>query len=90
MFVGPRGVGTTALMKLDCIKGVSGRVKKSLRVLKSFVGALKVAVEGVEFAVDGDGEPGEAVGRTEFRPGGLRMTGRPTEQVRFAVLRGGC
>lgn len=29
---------------LDCIKGVSGRVKKSLRVLKSFVGALKVAV----------------------------------------------
>ena len=68
MFVGPRGVGTTALMKLDCIKGVSGRVKKSLRVLKSFVGTLKVAVEGVESAVDGDDEPGEAVGRTEFRP----------------------
>ena len=69
MFVGSRGVGKTVLMKLDCIKGVSGRVKKSLRVLKRFVGALKVAVEGVEFAVDDDGEPGEAVGRTEFRPG---------------------
>ena len=34
------------LLKLDRIKGVSGHAKKSLRVLKSFVGAEKVTVEG--------------------------------------------
>ena len=48
------------LLKLDRIGGVSGRVKRSLRVLKSFVGAVKVRVEGVEFAVDIDGKPGVA------------------------------
>ena len=48
------------LLKLDRIKGVSEHVKRSLRVLKSFVGAVKVTVEGVEFAVDIDGEPGVA------------------------------
>ena len=46
------------LLKLDQIKGVSEHVKGSLRVLKSFVGAVKV--EGVEFAVDIEGEPGVA------------------------------
>ena len=45
------------LLKLDRIKGVSEHVKKGLRVLKSFVGAVSVKVEGVEFAVDIDGEP---------------------------------
>ena len=48
------------LLKLDRIKGVSEHVKRSLRVLKSFVGAVKVTVEGVEFAIDIDGEPGVA------------------------------
>ena len=48
------------LLKLDRIKGVSEHVKRSLRVLKSFVGAVTVKVEGVEFAVDIEGEPGVA------------------------------
>ncbi len=48
------------LLKLDRIKGVSEHVKRSLQVLKSFVGAVKVRVEGVEFAIDIDGEPGVA------------------------------
>ena len=48
------------LLKLDRIKGVSEHVKRGLRVLKSFVGAVTVKVEGVEFAVDIDGEPGVA------------------------------
>ena len=48
------------LLKLDRIKGVSEHVKKGLRVLKSFVGAVRVKMEGVEFAVDIDGEPGVA------------------------------
>ena len=48
------------LLKLDRIKGVSGHVKRGLRVLKSFVGAVTLKVEGVEFAVDIDGEPGVA------------------------------
>ena len=48
------------LLKLDRIKGVSEHVKKGLRVLKSFVGLVTMKVEGVEFAVDIDGEPGVA------------------------------
>jgi len=48
------------LLKLDRIKGVHEHVKRSLRVLKSFVGAVKMTVEGVEFAIDIDGEPGVA------------------------------
>ena len=47
----------SVLLKLDRIKGVSRHVKKSQRVLKSFVGAVKVTVERVEFAIDIDGEP---------------------------------
>ena len=35
-------------------------MKKGLRVLKSFVGAVRVTVESVEFAVDIDGKPGVA------------------------------
>ena len=48
------------LLKLDRIKGVSEHVKKGLRVLKSFVGSVTVKVEGIEFSVDIDGEPGVA------------------------------
>jgi len=49
-----------ALLKLDRIKGVSEQVKRGLRVLKSFVGALKVKYENIEFSVDVDDEPGVA------------------------------
>lgn len=49
-----------ALLKLDRIKGVSEKVKKGLRVLKSFVGAIKVKYDDVEFSVDVDAEPGVA------------------------------
>ena len=48
------------LLKLDRIRGVSEQVKKSLRVLKSFVGAVKIKVENIEFSMDIDGEPGVA------------------------------
>ena len=48
------------LLKLDRIKGVSEKVKKGLRVLKSFVGAVKVKYDDVEFSVDVDAEPGVA------------------------------
>ena len=48
------------LLKLDRIRGVSEQVKKSLRVLKSFVGAVKIKVEDIEFSIDIDGEPGVA------------------------------
>ncbi len=49
-----------ALLKLDRIKGVSEQVKRGLRVLKSFVGAVKVKYEDIEFSVDVDNEPGVA------------------------------
>ena len=53
---------------------MSGRVKRSLRVLKSFVGAVKVTVEGVEFAIDIDGEPGVVDTRGDIaRPGRWRV-----------------
>ena len=48
------------LLKLDRAKGVNEHVKKGLRVLKSFVGALKVKVEDIEFSVDVDSEQGVA------------------------------
>ena len=48
------------LLKLDRIRGVSEQVKQGLRVLKSFVGSVTVKVEGIEFSVDIDGEPGVA------------------------------
>ena len=48
------------LLKLDRSKGVNEHVKTGLRVLKSFVGAIRVKVEGIEFSVDIDGEQGIA------------------------------
>ncbi len=50
----------TALLKLDRVKGVSDKVKKGLRVLKSYVGAIKVKYENVEFSIDIDAETGMA------------------------------
>lgn len=48
------------LLKLDRMKGISEKVKKALRVLKSFVGALKVKYEDIEFSVDVEEEAGTA------------------------------
>jgi len=55
-------IGTlrSALLKLDRAKGVSEKVKKGLRVLKSYVGAIKIKYENVEFSVDVDAETGTA------------------------------
>ena len=50
----------SALLKLDRMKGVSENVKKGLRVLKSFVGAVKVKYGDVEFSVDVEEEVGVA------------------------------
>lgn len=49
-----------ALLKLDSIKGVSEQVKRGLRVLKSFVGTLKLKYHEVELSVDVDKERGVA------------------------------
>jgi|GEM_PF-1425644 len=49
-----------ALLKLDRLGGVSEKVKRGLRVLKSFVGAVKVKYEDVEFSIDIDSESGVA------------------------------
>jgi hypothetical protein len=49
-----------ALLKLDRLKGVSEKVKQGLRVLKSFVGVVKVKYQDVEFSLDVDSETGIA------------------------------
>lgn len=49
-----------ALLKLDRLKGVSEKVKRGLRVLKSFVSALKVTYQELDVSLDLDGEPGVA------------------------------
>lgn len=55
-------IGTlrSTLLKLDRAKGVSEKVKRGLRVLKSYVGAIKIKYENVEFSVDVDAETGIA------------------------------
>jgi len=49
-----------ALLKLDRLKGLSEKVKQGLRVLKSFVGAVKLRYESIEFSLDVDSEAGVA------------------------------
>jgi len=49
-----------SLLKLDRLKGVSEQVKRGLRVLKSFVSAIKVKHGDVELSVDIDAEAGVA------------------------------
>ncbi len=49
-----------ALLKLDRLKGLSEKVKQGLRVLKSFVGAVKLKHQDVEFFLDVDSEAGVA------------------------------
>jgi len=49
-----------ALLKLDRLKGVSEKVKRGLRVLKSFVSAVKVTYAEVDVSIDLDAEAGVA------------------------------
>lgn len=49
-----------ALLKLDRLKGVNEKVKQGLRVLKGFVGAVKVKYHDIEFSLDVDSETGVA------------------------------
>ena len=48
------------LLKLDRANGVNGYVKKGLRVLKSFIGTIRVNVHGFEVSLDIDPESGIA------------------------------
>lgn len=48
------------LFQLDAMAGVSNKVKRGLRVLRSFVGAVKVKVADVEIGLDIDPEKGTA------------------------------
>ena len=48
------------LLKLDRASGVNGYVKKGLRVLKSFIGTVKLNVHDSEVSLDIDAEPGIA------------------------------
>jgi type II secretory pathway predicted ATPase ExeA/DNA-binding CsgD family transcriptional regulator len=48
------------LFKLDALKGFSGKVKRGLRVLSSFVKSVKFKYSEVELSMNVDGEPGVA------------------------------
>jgi hypothetical protein len=48
------------LFELDRIKGAGDKVKRGIRVLKSFIGVIKVKIGDVEFGVDLDPERGTA------------------------------
>jgi hypothetical protein len=48
------------LFDLDRVAGAGDKVKRGLRVLKSFIGAVKVTVADVEFGLDIDPERGTA------------------------------
>lgn len=48
------------LFRLDMMAGVSDKVKRSLRVLRSFIGAMKVKVADIEFGISIDPERGTA------------------------------
>jgi hypothetical protein len=50
----------TALLKLDRQKGVSEKVKRGLRVLKSFIGAIKITYADVDISLDLEAEQGVA------------------------------
>lgn len=49
-----------ALLKLDRMRNVSDKVKQGLRILKSFIGAVKVKHGDLEFSIDIDAELGVA------------------------------
>jgi hypothetical protein len=48
------------LIQLDVIEGVSAKVKRGLRVLRSFIGAVKVKAGDIEVGLDIDPERGSA------------------------------
>lgn len=48
------------LFRLDAMGGVSDKVKRSLRVLRSFIGAVKIKAGEIEFGLDIDPEKGTA------------------------------
>jgi hypothetical protein len=48
------------LFQLDAMAGVSNKVKRGLRVLRSFVGAVKLKVGDIELGLDIDAERGAA------------------------------
>lgn len=50
----------SVLLKLDYVKDVNEKVKRGLRVLKSFVKAARVKYNDMEFFLDIDDEPGVA------------------------------
>lgn len=50
----------TALFKLDRTRGVNEHVKRGLRVLKSFIGSVRIKYGDIEFSIDVDEEPGIA------------------------------
>ena len=50
----------TVLYELDRIAGAGNRVKRGLRVLRSFVGALKITYADIEIGLDIDPEQGSA------------------------------
>ena len=49
-----------ALLKLDRLKGVSEKVKRGLRVLKSFISVVKVTYQDIDVSLDLDAEAGVA------------------------------
>jgi hypothetical protein len=49
-----------ALLRLDRLRGVNDKVKRALRVLKSFVTGAKVKYGEIEFSIDIDAETGVA------------------------------
>jgi hypothetical protein len=49
-----------SLLKLDRLRGVNDKVKRALRVLKSFVTGAKVKYGEIEFSIDIDAETGVA------------------------------
>ena len=48
------------LFELDRIKGAGDKVKRGIRVLRSFIGVIKISVGEVEFGLDIDPEKGTA------------------------------
>src|SRR5882724_10908625 len=48
------------LFHLDALAGVNDKVKRGLRVLRSFIGALKIKAAEVEFGLDINPEKGTA------------------------------
>ena len=77
----------TTLYELDRMAGVGNRVKRGLRVLRSFVGALKITYADIEVGLDIDPEQGSAdSGDLEIDLPNLRVAiGEAAEERESAV-----